>query len=190
MERAGHWLPPGAWHACVGEPTFTPGESIWVCVDVGGDRSATAVVWLNTNHHVGVWIGHGEEAVLEAVELLRELTERYSVAEVVFDPWRFGQAAVELEREGLTVVKFPQTDQRMIPASSRLHAAIVSGRIVLPDHDELRQHAANAIARHSRRGWRIDKASRSDKIDAIIALCMALARLEDRPERVRLIGSL
>jgi hypothetical protein len=36
----------------------------------------------------------------------------------VFDPWRFGQAALELDREGITVVAFPRHDARMIPASA------------------------------------------------------------------------
>ena len=39
----GSWLPPGAWQACVGEPQFTDGEDVWIGVDVGGERSATAV---------------------------------------------------------------------------------------------------------------------------------------------------
>jgi len=46
-EREAHWLPPGAWQKCVGEPTFTDGEPIWMGVDVGGDKSASAVVWIN-----------------------------------------------------------------------------------------------------------------------------------------------
>jgi hypothetical protein len=45
-ERAGHWLPPGAWSACAGEPDFTDGERIVVGVDIGGERSDSAVVWL------------------------------------------------------------------------------------------------------------------------------------------------
>jgi hypothetical protein len=53
---------------------------------------------------------------------------------------------------------------------------------------ELRQHAANAIARHSRRGWRLDRASRGDTIDGIVALCMALDALEDQPAPVQLLG--
>jgi len=69
-----------------------------------------------------------------------------------------------------------------------VHEAITTGRITLPDHERLRQHAANAIARHSRRGWRIDKPDARTNIDGIIALCMALDRLEDQPEPVRLVG--
>lgn len=100
----------------------------------------------------------------------------------------FGQATQELERERVPVLAFPQTDVRMVPASLRLHAAIVEQRLTLPDDPELASHAAHAIARHSRRGWRLDKAGRTDNIDAMIALCMALERAEVKPEPVELLG--
>jgi phage terminase large subunit-like protein len=133
-------------------------------------------------------IYHGEGGVLDCVDQVRELAGAYQVVEVVFDPWRFGQAAQELERERLVTVVFPQNDARMIPASGRLHAAIVERRLTLPDNPELARHAADAIARHSRRGWRIDKPNGRTHIDAVIALCMALDRLEDQPEPVKLLG--
>jgi hypothetical protein len=47
---------------------------------------------------------------------------------------------------------------------------------------------AQAIAKHSRRGWRIDKANRSANIDAIIALAMAVDRAEHKPAQVELLG--
>jgi hypothetical protein len=112
---------------------------------------------------------------------VRELAERYRVREVVFDPWRFGQAAQELERERVRVLAFPQNDQRMVPASVRLHAAIVEGRLTLPDDAELARHAANTIARHSGRGWRVDNANPRDNMDAIVALAMAVERAEQPP---------
>jgi hypothetical protein len=68
------------------------------------------------------------------------------------------------------------------------YRTIVEKRLTLPDHEELRQHAANAIAKHSGRGWRIDKAKRSDNVDAIVALAMALNLVEYRPEPVELLG--
>jgi len=184
----GSWLPAGAWTACVGTPTFTDGEDVWVGVDVGGERSASAVVWVNAGLHVGCGIYHGDSGVLECVEHVRDLAGQYNVREVVFDPWRFGQAAQELERERITVLQFPQTDVRMIPASVRLHAAIVQQRLTLPDDPQFARHAADAIARHSRRGWRIDKPSPRTHIDAMIALCMAVERAEHEDEPVELLG--
>lgn len=186
---SGSWLPPGAWQACVGVPRFTDGESVWVGVDVGGDRSASAVVWVNSELHVGAAIYHGDSGVLECVDTVRELAERYRVREVVFDPWRFGQAAQELERERVRTLAFPQNDHRMVPASVRLHAAIVEGRLTLPDDPELARHAAHTVARHSRRGWRIDKASPRDNMDAIVALAMAVERAEQPPPQpARIVG--
>jgi phage terminase large subunit-like protein len=184
----GSWLPPGAWQACVGEPAFTDGEDVLIGVDVGGERSATAVVWVNERLHVGCAIYHGDSGVLEAVDHVRALAGRFNVRELVYDPWRFGQAAQELEREGMLVAAFPQHDARMIPASARLHAAVVERRLTLPDDPELARHASDAIARHSRRGWRIDKPNPRANIDAIIALAMAVERAEHKPEPVELLG--
>jgi hypothetical protein len=45
-----------------------------------------------------------------------------------------------------------------------------------------------AIARHSRRGWRIDKPNLRANIDAMIALAMAVERAEQVPEPVELVG--
>jgi len=184
----GSWLPAGAWQACVGAPTFTDGEPVWIDVDVGGERSASAVAWVNAGLHVGVAIFHGDGGVLECVQQVRDLADRYAVREVIYDPWRFGQAAQELERERIPVLQFPQTDVRMIPASQRLHAAIVEQRLTLPDDPQLARHATNTIARHSRRGWRIDKPNPRAHNDAMIALCMALERAEHRPEPIELLG--
>ena len=77
-----------------------PGEPVSVGVDVGGERSATAVAWVTDDLRVGVWIGHGDAAVLEARDVIRELAGDFEVREVAFDPWRAGQLALELERRG------------------------------------------------------------------------------------------
>lgn len=76
----------------------------------------------------------------------------------------------------------------MIPASARLHAAVVELRLTLPASRELARHASDAIARHSRCGWRIDKPNPRANIDAIVALAMAVERAEHQPEPVELLG--
>jgi phage terminase large subunit-like protein len=189
-ERAGHWLPAGAWQACVGAPEFTDGERLWVGCDVGGSVAATAVVWLSEGLHCGVWVGHGDRAVLEAKQVVEELAAKYEIAEFVFDPWRAGQLAQELRERGINVIEFPQSDSRMLPASARLYDAIVHKRLTLPDDAEMRQHSANAVARHSRRGWRIDAPARDVNIDSVIALCMALEHADAKAGGFEFLGYL
>ena len=76
----------------------------------------------------------------------------------------------------------------MGPASERLHAAIVEGRLSHPDDPVLNAHVRAAIARDTPRGWRIDKLKSRDKIDAVVALAMAVEAAENRPAPVELLG--
>jgi phage terminase large subunit-like protein len=186
--KVGAWLPAGAWQACAGETSFQDGERVWVGVDVGGERSDSAVVWVNENLHVGVQTWTGDDAVLEVAAFVAELAENYQIVEAVYDPWRAGQMAQEWEQRGIPAVAFPQSDSRMIPACERLYDAVVHKRLVHPDDGELSSHVHAAVAKHSRRGWRLEKADRSSKIDAVVALAMALDRHAYKPEPVELVG--
>jgi hypothetical protein len=162
---------------------------IGVGIDIGGgERSESAVVWINERGHIGVEILSGDRAVLQIAEVVYELAERFTIAECTFDPWQGGGIGQELDQRGIRTSVFPQSDARMCPASQRLHDSIVEGRITHPNDPRLNAHVATAIARRGRRGWRIDKAGRADKIDACIALAMALDRLENRPEPAKVVA--
>ena len=110
--------------------------------------------------------------------------------EVAFDPWRASTIAAVLEREGVLCVAFPQSDARMIPASQRLHRAVVEQRLCVPGDPVLARHAANAVARQSRRGWRLDRPSRTAgvNIDALVALAMAVDGAECQQPATELLG--
>ena len=84
--------------------------------------------------------------------------------------------AQESSQRGLTAVTFPQSDSHMIPACERLYDAVVHKQLTHPDDPDLNAHVHAAIARRSRRAWRLDKADRSSKIDAVVALAMAVDR--------------
>ena len=126
--------------------------------------------------------------MIELAAVIAELAATYRVTECTFDPWRAGQIGQELEQRGIRTSAFPQHDARMIPASQRFYDAVVEGRLTHPDDPRLNAHVAATIARHGRRGWRVDKANRADKIDGVIAMTMAVDRLEDRPQPTRLVG--
>jgi phage terminase large subunit-like protein len=174
-----HWLPIGAWARCA-DPTVKifPAERIFVGVDVGGERSASAVAWVTEDLRVDSEIFHGNEAVLACAAKVRELAEDFNVVEVIADPWRFQQSMLELAERGIRVTEFPQSNARMGPASERLHAAIVEGRLTHPDDPALNGHVRQAIARDTPRGWRIDKAKSRDNVDGVVAMAMAVEAAE------------
>ncbi len=145
-------------------------------------------MWVNENLHVRVETWSGDDAVLEVAAFVSELAEKFTIVEAVFDPWRAGQMAQEWEQRGIPAVAFPQSDSRMIPASERLYDAIVHGRLVHPDDPELNAHVHAAVAKHSRRGWRLEKPDRSSKIDAVVALAMAVERQAFKPEPLELLA--
>jgi phage terminase large subunit-like protein len=188
--RIGSWLPAGAWQACANGAVVTEeGSRIWVGVDIGGARADTAIVWLDEEFRVGCRIWSGDDALMDATAFLPALAQRYRIVEIAYDPWRAQMLAKVAEHHGIKCTTFQQSDNRMIPASAALHQAVVEGRIHHPDDPKLNEHVAAAVAKHGRRGWRIDQAERGANIDGLIALTMAYeARTAPEPEPTKVLG--
>ena len=165
----GHGCRPGAWQACVGEP------------DVHGrrgrlDRRRRRRRTLRDRRRVGQRPAARRlprSTTATAASSRPSTTSarspaRYNVRELVYDPWRFGQAAQELEREGMLVVAFPQHDARMIPASAppaRRDRRAAPHAPRRPRARPPRRPTRSPATR--RRGWRIDKPNPRANIDAV-----------------------
>ena len=176
-DAAAEWLPAGAWAACGADYTVDEGSDLWLGIDIGGTRSASAIVGVDADLRVAiVRVYQGEDAVLKVTREVRELAGRFALREIAFDPWRYQGEALRLEEDGLTLVEFPQSHARMTAASEELHAAITEGRLRHPGDPDLDRHVAAAVAEPTGRGWRLTKATRGAQIDALIALCLAVAR--------------
>ena len=182
-------MPPGAWAACRGE-VADGDEPVWVGVDIGGSRSASAVVGVTADLEiVEIAVFNGEDSVLRVTEAVLEIASRRPIAELVYDPWRFQSEALRLEREhGLRVVQFPQSHARMTAASENLHRVIVERKLTHPGDPRLDRHVAAAVAKRTGRGWRLDKSARDAQIDAVVALAMAAERVENRRPAPQLLG--
>jgi phage terminase large subunit-like protein len=127
--------------------------------------------------------------VLEVAAFVADLANQFEIVEAAYDPWRAGQMAQEWEQRGIVAVAFPQSDARMIPASERLYDTVVHGRLVHPDDRDLNHHVHGAVARHSRRGWRLDNPDPRTNIDAVVALAMAVdAHAHDQAAEVEVLG--
>jgi phage terminase large subunit-like protein len=184
------WLPVGAWQARRADYTVGADEPITLGIDIGGSRSSTAIIGVTDDLRVAtVDILEGREAVLQAVEVIRELAQARRIRQAVYDPMRFESDALRLAAElRVPFVSWPQSETRMTICSERLHAAIVESRLRHPGDRLLDLHVANAEAKPTPRGWRLVKRSDAANIDGTIALAMACEVAEHVQPEVRLIG--
>jgi phage terminase large subunit-like protein len=126
-------------------------------------------------------IGELAELDIDRVEaFLDELASLYLVREVAFDPWGFMQAAQHLSNRGLTMVEFPQTNDRMCPASDALAQVINKRRLVHNGDEVLKAHVEAAVAKDVGRSWRLTKDPKLavNPNDFAIATALAVYRAE------------
>ncbi len=91
-----------------------------------------------------------------------------------------------LQRAGLPVREFPQTEGNTTRMGETLYSLLRSRRLVLYPDADLRQQAMNTVGVEGTRGVRIAKASASRKVDAIVSLSMACLGALDVPVRAPL----
>jgi hypothetical protein len=188
------WLPAGAWQECRSVYEIGPDEPLVLGVDVGGSRSATAVVGCVADEDgvrvavVEVW--QGTDAVLKATAYIEQLAAAgRGIREVVYDPMRFASEALRLERDHrLVTVEWPQSETRMTRCSENLHRLIIEGRLRHFAHPTLDAHVANAVAKPTPRGWRLVKSGENAHVDALVALAMAAERASQPVPAVKFHG--
>lgn len=191
--QSARWLPPGAWQACRADYHVTDDEQLTLGVDVGGARSATALVGCVADDDgvrvafVDVW--QGREAVVKLTARVHELAQARRIRQIIYDPMRWESEALRVEREhGLRTVEWPQSELRMTRCSENLHRLVAEKRLRHPGDPELDRHVANAAAKPTPRGWRLVKSAEAAQIDAVIALAMAAEMSEKVPQPAKLLG--
>lgn len=135
----------------------------------------------------------------EITEVLRYLRKRFpaSAARVdgmpvpgpayVYD--RYGLASTELTLEaerGYALIPIAQQGGWMVEASRRFYEAVLDGRIAHDGDPTLTAHLRNVVPRQvAESGWRLEKASRTKKIDAAVAAVMAVSQALEEPPKKR-----
>jgi terminase large subunit-like protein len=104
---------------------------------------------------------------------LLDLTQRFAVRQILFDPWQMQATAQRLRKAGLPLQEFPQSSPNLTAASQCLFDLIESQSIVLYPDAEMRLAVSRCVAIETPRGWRIGKDKSSFKIDVVVALAMA-----------------
>jgi phage terminase large subunit-like protein len=188
------WLGPSGravWDGLLDPLPLVHDRPAWLGIDVGIKRDSTAVVIVqgrdDGRFHATcrVWIPTAEEPVdvTDVMAYIRDMADRLPVRAVSFDPRFFDVPAKMLADEGLPMVEVPQSVELMTRAIGNLYERIKSGQISHNGDEVFATHILNAVPRFNERGFTLQKSKSRGRIDAAIALALALERaLISKPE--------
>lgn len=185
----GTWLPEGTWDACGILDSVIPAHTrVVLALDGSFNGDSTALLAADipesgdpiTLEVVECWEAPPENPLwrvprADVRQAIRDACRHYQVVEIVADPHLWSDALEELEAEGLPVLEYPQSPQRMTPATSRLFQAIVNKAVKHNSDSRLNRHISNAVLKVDARGNRLSKESKSSnrKIDLAVTAVMA-----------------
>ncbi len=109
---------------------------------------------------------------------MRDLCARFQVVSVGTDPWQTAHLSQRLRAEGVAMVDFRTTTQNLSPAIVELDAAMRSGRLAHDGNPVLGWCIGNVVGQEDRRGNLFPAKVRDVKIDAAIALLIAIGRAQ------------
>jgi phage terminase large subunit-like protein len=183
------WLPAGAWENC-NNPSASEiniYDPAWVGIDMALKHDSIGIVIAQPHDDgkIGVKakIFHPDIDGIDIhaiEEHLRFLHNEYNVQEFAYDPAFFQRSAEALYDDGLPMVEFPQSAQRMIPACGTTYELIVGKKIAHDGSPMFTDQVLSAAQRMTEQGWRLSKGKSRRKIDACIALVMAVDRATRR----------
>ena len=107
-----------------------------------------------------------------------ELSERFNVQEVAYDPWSAQQTALRIRDDmGLPVVPIRQGFMSLSEPTKEFERLVVSGKLAHGGNSCLAWQANNVTVRHDPAGnIKPDKGQKTHKIDGIAASIIGLAR--------------
>ena len=180
------WLPAGAWEACTSDQPLRADLPVWVGIDMALKHDSIAVVIAQPQDkgvvvRAQIWQPRDEGVDVAQVEhYLHQLQAQYRVVEFVYDPAYFQRSAEHLADSGLNMVEFPQSSARMIPACGHAYSLIINHTVLHDGAPTFTDQVLSAAQRQTDQGWRLSKGKSKRKIDACIALIMALDRATSR----------
>ncbi|AQT79194.1 hypothetical protein B1R94_07815 [Mycolicibacterium litorale] len=173
-----------AWDTLAFRYNLRDGAPTWVGLDVGLKRDSTALV-IGQRRPSGqlhatsrVWMPNDDETidVSDIMGFIRELDARYKLIDVAYDPRLFELPAQILADEGIPMLEFNQSLERMTPAFGNLFEAIKRQEISHDGDPAFAQQILNAVPRLNERGFTLAKRKSRGKIDCAYALAMCFDR--------------
>lgn len=199
------WLPRGGWKACEdADAELEPGAPTVLAVDMARYSDCAAVVAAQGGKPlqadddpddgkavevddrrifipVFFELSGGEDDPIDyepVKQAIRDACETYEVLAIGYDPKYFDQSSTELEREGLPMEKFPQSNERMGPAWKDLRRRIIKQACkwadgAAPPPAYARHLTAGKTVELGQEDFVVRKPSKTVKIDLATATAMA-----------------
>lgn len=196
------WLKdhPGAWSECCGQWLPTNLDPTVLAVDMALNRDSVAVeeVSKTTDGRTAVlskiWYpADGKLPFTEIFDYIRTRAKALSqqFQGLVYDPRYFELSAQELEDEGLLVIQFDQSPQRMAPAVGLTYDKILAKTLVHNGDPDLTKQVKAAVKREQERGgFTLSKGRSKHHIDGAVAMCMGVWALETLDEAVSVLDQI
>jgi phage terminase large subunit-like protein len=166
-DTEGMFLPSGVWAGLsTGLPVPDRSEVV-VALDgsFSDDTTALLVGTVAAEPHfdvVRVWQRPpGDDSyrvpIAEVEQEIRNACRRWTVVEIIADPFRWTRTLQALEAEKLPVVEFPHSPARLTAATGDLYSACVNGRLTHSGDRRLAEHVGAAVIVEDARGIRLSK---------------------------------
>jgi phage terminase large subunit-like protein len=182
------WLPAGAFDACTSDLDLDAMSVSFIGIDMALKHDSIAVVIAQPKDdriiiRSRVWLPDGDYVDVHEIEQhVRDWCTQYNVVEVAYDPAFMQRSAEVLSDDGFPMVEFPQSAARMVPACGTLYEMIVNGTIAHNNDPVMVDQVLSATPRSTDQGWRLSKGKSKRKIDAAIAMAMAVDRATRRQD--------
>lgn len=172
------------WNALAAPWGLQLGAPTWVGIDVGLKRDSTAVATAQRRGDgrwhvkVRVWLPTKDEPVdvTDVMQHVRALAGEVQLVDVAYDPRFFDVPAKMLGDEGLPMTEMPQSVEMMTPAIGSTYELIRNGGLTHDADPQIDAQVLNAIPRFNERGFTLAKAKSRGRIDAAVAMSIAVGR--------------
>lgn len=122
---------------------------------------------------------------------INELGQRYLIREIAFDPWNASGICTDLMSDGFEMVSFRQGFGSLSGPTKRLESLVMSGMLRHGGNKVLRWMASNVmLERDPAENIKPSKKKSTERIDGIVALVMALGRMDNAEPEIKMTDML
>jgi phage terminase large subunit-like protein len=188
------WLPAGAWENLAEEDVrLEPGDKYVLGFDGSWKSDSTGIVAVVLPRHeddvyrvfrVASWEKdfaiHDDSWVVDKQLVVNTVMDfvrnNPGCTELVADVSFWQDEAYQWAQAGLPVVEYPQTLNRLVPATAKLYEGIMSGKIRHDGDGAIQRHLDNCILKmDSKGGSRLTKDYRNPRLKIDLAICLLMS---------------